>query len=155
MSNLANTRITGMADLTTLFKVLPDKIDRRVLRAVSRKGGRVVVKEARKKTPVGDTGNLKRSIQVITPKKKANAYVLVGANVKGGARGMGYHAHFLAEGTAKRRTDKGANRGKMKAQGNWISEAAQSVQKQTFAEMDRTAVPLIEREMNKLANKRR
>jgi HK97 gp10 family phage protein len=142
--------IEGMRELSQLFRILPDRIDAKVAKQVSRRGGRVVVKEARKRTPVGETQNLKRSIQVITPRKRAN-HVLVGANVKGGTRGKGFHAHFLAEGTAKRKTKSGANRGKMRAQGNWIGEAADSVKNQVFAEMKREAVPLIEKEMAKLA----
>jgi HK97 gp10 family phage protein len=147
-------RIDGMDDLTRLFKQLPDRINTKVIRSISRKGARVVVKEARAKTPVGETGNLKRSIQVILPRKRSSPGVLVGASVKGGNRGSGYHSHFLAEGTAKRRTKKGANRGKMKAQGNWIGKAAESVQTSVFAEMTNSAVPLIDREINRLANKR-
>ena len=139
--------IQGMSDLRRLFQQLPDKINTKVIKSISRKGGRVVVKAARKNTPVGETGNLKRSIQVITPRSRKNAYVLVGASVKGGARGKGYHAHLVADGIY--------GKGRGKKYGNWIAEAAGKVQKETFSEMERNAVPLIEREMNKLANKRR
>ena len=146
--------IEGMSDLTKLFNQLPDKIDRKVVRAVARRGARVVVKEARKRTPVGATMNLKRSIQVITPRKRTDLYMLAGASIKGGVRGKGNHSHFLAEGTAKRRTDKGANRGKMRAQGNWIAKAAESVKTQVFSEMTNSATPLIEREMDRLSYRR-
>lgn len=155
-------RIDGMNDLTNLFKQLPDRINTKVIRSISRKGARIVVKEARSKTPVGATENLKRSIQVILPRKRSNPGVLVGASVKGGSRGKGYHSHWVAYGTAQRTQDStgkkvgavGKGKGSFKPLGEWIGKAAESVQTSVFSEMTNSAVPLIEREMNRLVNKR-
>jgi HK97 gp10 family phage protein len=153
--------IEGMQDLQRLFKLLPNRVDTKVTRAVARRGGREVVKAARKTTPVGPgnkkwkPGNLKRSIQVILPKNRKDYGVLVGAKARQNEakNSQGFHAHFVGLGTAKRRTQKGANRGKMPAHGQWIKKAAASSQTQVFAAMKNAATPLLEREMVRLSRR--
>jgi hypothetical protein len=105
--------LDGDAELFKLFQELPVNLASQVVKAAGVPGARKIINEARRNTPDGPTGNLKRSIGVIRP-RGARPYILVGARVKKkGRHQSGFHAGWIAYGTVN-----------MKGIGEWIAEAA-------------------------------
>jgi hypothetical protein len=104
--------LRGDRQLQQLLARLPMALNKKVINRVSRRGGRLVVNEARKNTNVVK-GDLKRSIGIGSLKSRVISGVWVGARMKG--QNKGKHAYLYAFGHKGR----GANKGK----GEWIKEA--------------------------------
>ncbi len=110
----ANIKIEGLDKLFKELKNLPDKLKRKELLKILRTSARPTLNTAKAnlKRIMSQTkgrypawyktsGNLVKSLGLITGKNMENPTILVGARVKGGNKG--FHAHFLELGTVKRK----------------------------------------------------
>lgn len=107
------TQVVGMKELIKNIKSLEGFIEQKqLLQDSGRKALRPYVRRARSAAPVGETGNLKRSIGIKSAKRSGVVFA-------GPRRGKykGYHAHMLEYGTKLRNTDSGANRGRIVTNG--------------------------------------
>lgn len=82
-------------------------------------------------SPVGATKNLRKSHKARTT-RSGGAEVFVDRS--GGPSGKGYHIHIVTEGTSKRATKAGANRGTMPAD-DYVSPIVEAAQTQVRTEM--------------------
>ena len=107
MADAFTIKLSGMKDVIKRLKRLPEKVDRRVMRKVVRAGSAVLLREAKRLTPVV-TGNLKKGWKRRFSRSNdpvAWAEVLNVAN----------HAHMVEFGTGQRFTESGEYRGIMPA----------------------------------------
>ncbi len=112
-------QIEGLDDLIHQIRTLPEKTTRRTLLKIIRRVTKPVVNAARHEVAQiqekafsegrHPTGNLYESIGNITGKSQEYPNIQVGARVK--RRYKGFHAHLLHDGTGKRMTKRGYNRG--------------------------------------------
>jgi len=89
-------RLEGVDELNRVFKALPRKIGERAVLNSVRAGARVVAKQVKTEAPVGETGNLKKSVVVRTVKKRfrtSDRLVFVGFKKPAGS-----HAHLVEFG---------------------------------------------------------
>lgn len=113
---------TGIKELDTKLKALPEKVQKKIARAALGQGMTILRKAIIKEAPVGPTGNLKQSIGKRFKRLKKEGYTeaKVGINVGKRKAGMAKmtrapHGHLVALGTQQRQTKSGANRGVMPA----------------------------------------
>lgn len=133
--------LDGDEELFKLFHELPINLASQVVKAAGVPGARLIIDEARRNTPEGPTGNLKRSIGVIRP-RGAKPYILVGARVKKKGRYQsGFHAGWIAYGTVK-----------MTGIGEWIAEAAGRVQNNVMRVIERESGKIIDQRIRKHIN---
>ena len=85
-------------DLTRKLDRIPDDVQRRrVLRKAVQFGATPIVRAVRQETPVGQTGNLKRSIGKKTHKiNRDHELALVGPRIFG--KHQGFHGHLVHDG---------------------------------------------------------
>jgi hypothetical protein len=135
--------LTGDKELFLLFEEMPRNLAELIIKGVSAKAGRAIVREAKKMTPDGPTGNLKRSIGVIRA-KKGKPYVNIGARVKKKGRlESGFHAGWIAFGTANG----------VKGIGPWIQEAASRVENEVNQIVYRESGKIIDQRVRKYVKK--
>lgn len=149
-------QLTGDKELQALFRELPNGVARTVVKTIGAKAGKLIIKEARAGTPVGKTGNLKRSLGIIRPKGRKN-YVLFGPRVKAGGRNQsGFHAGWVAFGTGPRKHRKGGKHvGMMKGIGPWIQEAAARVQGQVNSLVERESGVILDKKIKQYIRRKR
>jgi len=106
--------IRGIEEVTDLIMQVTPSESRNILRRTTVHIARVVRDAVRERTPVGPTGNLKRSIK---SKRNKDERTLISAQVyadrSGGRSGKGYHSHLVEFGTRPRQKSSGANSGTM------------------------------------------
>lgn len=91
-----DVRIEGADALKSLLKELPQKFTEKELVRVLKQAAKPMVKDAKSRAPVGETGMLKKHIKVMKDKKKfarGNAQILFGVTKKAP------HAHLVEFGT--------------------------------------------------------
>lgn len=148
MSDGLTFNISGHEDLLKEVRKMDDRAQKRIVLKTLRAIGRVMVKEAKTRVPVGDLsdgfhqrGNLRRSIGVkaLTRLGDGNIAVLVGPRVGGGRLGSGYHGIMVEKGTKphtvnmKKRGFKYTHKGS-KAQ-KYLEVAFKAAEKQAEAEL--------------------
>lgn len=156
--------IEGDKEFKEILKQLPRKLENRVLRDVSRVGGRVIVKTARQMVQIpGQLGKHFRSdIGVRTDKgNKAGVKVNVGIKERSNSRGKTYKSgvagrHFI-EGTKRKprfTNGKKLYRGKVgETFDDPILKAGQRDGRKAMDEMQKQVVSIIQKHINKLAKK--
>ena len=142
--------LQGDEQLKRLFEALPKRVTRTTINRVARRGAAIVRKVARDNTPVGPTGNLKRSIGIGTKKARGRdtGGVWVGARVKGNNKG--FHSLLVAHGHKKR-----GGKGRVKGIGQWIQKSAGGVANQVTSTMTNEFQGIIEKEIGKHINRLR
>lgn len=147
---ISKITIEGDKDLQRLFHEMPINLAAQCIKAAGTKAGALIRKESRATTPVGPTGNLKRSIGIIKPKSRA-PYVIVGPRVKRkGKNESGFHAGWIAHGTGMRitkRPNKGV--GSVRGIGQWIQEAAGRVEKRVHVVLQAETGKIIDKRVRK------
>jgi hypothetical protein len=125
-----------------------DNFVRKAMRGVAAVG----VRSVRASTPVGPTGNLKRSIgyKEVRATKKAPVKVgLIGARMGRGFKG--YHANLIAGG--HKASGKFKHGPDVKGIGNWIQKAAQEKVPKMESQMTKKYQVFLTRSINQYANK--
>ena len=125
---MAVVRVTGVKTVDRRLKRLALKDAKRIGRQAINKGMTPIVKQLRKETPKGPTGNLRKAVGKRNKKNRETGVqeAKVGYNVglkhrktkpgaKRKARRRAPHAHLVALGTKKRFWKSGKSTGKMPA----------------------------------------
>lgn len=114
------TNIKGFAELEKFLNELPGKMAENVVRASLREGGKVIANEARQNCPVGDTGALRKSIDVGSGEiDRSAAKIRVPVRAGGKHKKTGadaYYAPWVEYGVAAHGVKKGAKRRRGKYQ---------------------------------------
>lgn len=87
--------VQGLAALDKAVRQLPKNIQKRVMKTALRAGGRVIAKEAKQNVPVG-TGDLKKSIKIVTGKSKKDGALIFVTTTKDA-----FYSHMIEFGTSK------------------------------------------------------
>lgn len=106
--------VTGLKEIDQVLKALPRELSHEVLGKAYLDAAKPLVEKEKELAPVGNTGNLVKSIGAVRSSiKKATAVgqIFVGPRRKGQYKG--FAGHLVEFGTKKRATKKGANRGIM------------------------------------------
>lgn len=90
-------KFTGLKQLDEALQSLPDKLQRNVLRAALRAGGKPIADEAKRLVPV-DSGRLQKSIKVTSRLVQGTPTAKV--SVGGRKKGQPFYAHLIEFGTA-------------------------------------------------------
>lgn len=108
-------QLTGVKEIDSVLKGLPDQINHRVLQAAHADAAKPLVDRAKTLAPNGRTFNLEKSIGVV--KSSFSRAESLGEITIGPRRGSykGNVAHLLEYGTRGRYTKSGAYRGKVTA----------------------------------------
>lgn len=101
----SNLKLIGDDKVRNLLKGLDNKLNKKIIEGTFRKAARPLVRRAKSMAPVGQTGNLRKSIGVFVSRssdRRSNlkAGLWVGPRTRG--KYQGYHAHFIEFGTAQR-----------------------------------------------------
>jgi len=136
--------VTGDKELDAKLASLPNKVQRKIARSALGKAMTLLLKEAKKKAPVGTTGALKSSLgrrfkritrQGIT---QAKVGIDVGKRKSGATQSLtAPHGHLVALGTKQRFTKTGASRGRMPAD-DFFAQAHQSRREAVIDIMEKT-----------------
>lgn len=106
--------VKGLAEIDKALRELPVKYERQTMMNSLRAAGRIIRDEAKRRVPVR-TGNLKKSIAVVTG-KRGRVYV---TNKQGkGQKNDGWYAHLIEFGTKPHNTAKGGGT----TLGQWAGE---------------------------------
>jgi len=111
-TNTVQFVLTGEKELKWMLESLPRKMSGPVVRKALREGSKPILAAARAAAPVGDTGNLKKSMSPgrgIRIKTYRNSGVTLA--VIGPSWPLGAHGHLIEFGTKLRETETGASRG--------------------------------------------
>ena len=115
--NTVQFELVGARELARMMESLPRKMSGPVVRKALREGGKVILAAAREKAPVGETGNLKKSM---SPGRgiRVRTYRRIGVTVAivGPSWPLGSHASWIEFGTAMRKTKDKKKRGRVSAQ---------------------------------------
>jgi len=97
-------KFTGIEDVDRALRIIPKKLNKKVLNSAYRKGATILIKDARSRLPVGESQNLKKSIGTETVKADNDeAAVRVGPRRKKKKPSMqGWHSHLVEYGTKSR-----------------------------------------------------
>jgi hypothetical protein len=82
-----NMKVRGLGDINKIFKKLPERLERNVVRTALRAGGRVVRREARSNlaaSPSIDTGLLSQSLGLAERKKSASGGIVISLGARKG-----------------------------------------------------------------------
>jgi len=138
--------IVGDVELKNLIDKLPSiASQRRVWRSLARKASRPIIESVRSKVPV-DEGDLKRSVKYVNyPSRYHNG---LGGFVKFSSRSKSKTFSNPAKGSVltNNRTVKPLH----KTYRNFFDEAADDSGREALAEMERSGIKFLEREINKL-----
>jgi HK97 gp10 family phage protein len=96
---MVNANIDNKALLKALHQ-FPINIQKNVLRGAVRAGAKPIVDEARALVPK-DTGNLKKSIGIVSRKSKDRSKVKFSVTPRRGGKYDGFYAHMIEFGTSK------------------------------------------------------
>jgi HK97 gp10 family phage protein len=109
MTNSFDITLLGDKELMSVLTNLPYKVQHKVLKRVVNDAANPMVKEIRANTPVGPTGNLKKSIGKKAGRSKKSAVVFVGPRIggKSDASMKGYVANILEHSKGRVRKPKG------------------------------------------------
>lgn len=107
--------LTGFKELDAVFKALPRSMDHKTWSAINFDRSKIVVAEMKRQAPVGATHNLVDSIGSVKLSQKRTELGAVRSGARRSGRYKGYASGFVNLGTKQRRTKRGANRGRMKA----------------------------------------
>lgn len=114
MADLIAVDLTGERELQRAFKTLEKKAKRSIGRKGIVAGSTPMMKRVRALAPVGETGNLKKSIGRKLKRFGGVDVAIIGPRIKLG-EASGQHAYIVEYGTKERFTKKGASRGVMPA----------------------------------------
>ena len=103
--------ITGFKELHRKLRTMPDNIKRNTVKRAVRAGAKPVIEAIKANAPVGATGNLQKSIgkREKTYRRSETFFIVIGPRTSG--KFLGFHGHWLEEGTEMRYTKGGAYRG--------------------------------------------
>lgn len=95
------SEVKGLEDLISKLNSLPEKLEKKVLRAAIRKGANIIRDKARAYVPV-DTGELRKSITVSGAKYRKGTIALSIKPRKNKKRGISvFYGKFIEYGTSK------------------------------------------------------
>lgn len=105
MTNDIDISLVGDEELLRTLQQLDYKLQQRVLKKVLSDAARnTIVKELKRESPVGSTGNLQRSMGVVPGKSKKNAVVFAGPRM--GGNNKGYVANIIEHSKEQYRVNK-------------------------------------------------
>ena len=107
----ANFKLIGDQQLLAQLKRMEQATTQQVIEKSFRTAARPLVEKAKANAPMGETGNLKKSIGIFASRSqdrrsRIKAGLWVGPRIRGGFKG--YHAHLVEFGTETRRPKNGA-----------------------------------------------
>lgn len=105
--------IKGAQEIERILKQMPIKYERRIAKNALRAAARVIRNEAKRRVPV-DTGNLKKSISVVTLPGRIPAVAVTNKRGKG-EKNDGWYAHLVEFGTKPHSTAKGGRKAGLSA----------------------------------------
>lgn len=145
--------IQGDVEFNQLLKLLPKQFGPRVMRAIARKGGRVVVKSARVRIPGRLGGHIKKDIGVVNDgrnrsgvKVKLRSKYFPGKDGK--QRVVSKIARHFTEGVTQtdRKTKRGGKRGRVKTRyPDFIHEAGERSAPEVMNVMKKESVDIIQK----------
>lgn len=160
-------QIIGDKEFNNIVKLLPDKLQPRVVRDIARKAGRVIVKAARRMVKIpGTLGKQFASEMVVVNDKRDKSAVNV--TVRGGRRSREFVSssgqkrisaaagRHMTEGTIQKErvTKSGQRRGKVSNRyPDPIEEAGQTKANDALREMEKHTVSIIEKHIKRYAKK--
>lgn len=160
-------KVEGGKEFSDICSLLPKQLENKIIRDISRKGGRVIVKAARKLRKIpGQLGKDFASEMIVGNDKQNKAGVVV--TVRGGRSSKqktnsagkqyipGAVGRHMTEGAKQsiRATKKNANRGKVqKRYADPIEEAGSTKAAEAMAVMQKETVKIIEKHVRKYAKK--
>lgn len=98
-----NISVTGLKEIDDVLKGLPLQFQDRVLKQAHSDAAKPLVEAAKSIVPVGQTGNLQKSIGVVkTNLKKSGVVGLVQVGPRRGGGNKGFHGHFIEYGKTNR-----------------------------------------------------
>jgi hypothetical protein len=155
--------IKGDTEFTQMMTLLPKQFENNVMRAIARKGGRVVVKRARVRIPGQLGSQIKKDIGVVNDgRNRSGVKVKLRSKYFAGKDGkqrvvISIARHFT-EGVSQtdRKTKTKGKRGRVKNRyDDFIQEAGQSAEPEVMAVMKKESVQIIDKHIAKWRRKLR
>ena len=138
--------LVGDEELQKILKQLDYKTQHKFLkRVVNDAGQKTVVKDLKRDSPRGETGNLRRSMGTVRGKSRRNATVFAGPRM--GGKHKGWVANILENAKPNRRYPKNAKA--LKIGDNYVKSVGPIKKKTTFRQTIKAAMPAAERHMIK------
>jgi hypothetical protein len=155
--------IQGDFEFQQMLKLMPKQFENNAMRAIARKGGRVVVKRARVRIPGQLGSQIKKDIGVVNDgKNKSGVKVKLRSKYFPGKDGkqrvVSKIARHFTEGVTQtdRKTKRGGKRGRVKTRyPDFIHEAGQSAAPEVMQVMKTESVNIIKKHVAKWQRKLR
>jgi HK97 gp10 family phage protein len=102
---IPRVKISGLQHVKKALSELAPKVEKKVIRDAIRTAAKPILAEIKNLVPVGETGDLKKSlkIRVVKKKKKGTIAFLIGSSAKGFRNSEQYYGAFLELGTRKQK----------------------------------------------------
>tara|TARA_R110000824_G_scaffold56857_2_gene155169 strand:- start:4341 stop:4883 length:543 start_codon:yes stop_codon:yes gene_type:complete len=101
--SLGDGSISGIKEVERALKMFEHKVSKKVIKKAMTRTTAMFRKEVRRRTPKGNTGNLRKSVTSKVKRFGSRKGMLWGSVFfqRGGGK-KGYHAHFIESGTSQR-----------------------------------------------------